>query len=364
MPTAAVYLTPEQLAETIFGVRDYLDNPKDPYILDRRQMPWHSMLQKMGKVVPFIRNQLTVKYKQEADELDMQIWYNKDRLRFQEWREGFDLIFNGTQVHMGLELWHQELKDAGFVIVPNGSRTKDFAGKMSKVEALRMFDTLKEKVESAYDRWDVLVDQKFLHNVSGNALEPVALTDYISKTPTVGTYGGRARTDPAMQNPAVLTSTAASFERDVNGLMRACSLYNRGFKGAGVNMIMASGGWIDRYSDAVKDASRFRFNADIKGPGPVDIGIPDTQWSFNNIPVVYNPTMDLMAQLTGDVTWNRRAYGINNKSWAWGHGEKEDKEVTVPLDPSDQRLTRMSIDGRYLLYGINPRTNFVHEFAA
>ena len=70
------------------------------------------MLDKMSSVVPFIRNNIFLKYKAAADELEMQTWYNKERLRFQELREGFDLVFNGTQLHMGLQFWHQELKDA------------------------------------------------------------------------------------------------------------------------------------------------------------------------------------------------------------------------------------------------------------
>lgn len=358
-------LTQEQLAEILFGIREYVDNPKNPYVLDRRQMPWHGMLSKMKKTVPFVNNKIVHKYKSEVDELDMQTWNNRDRLGFQEFRTGFDLVFTGTQLHMGMEFVHQELKDAGYTIIPNGPRSQNFAGKMSKVEALRIFDTLKEKMESAYDRWDVLIDQKFLHNVSGNSAEPTALTDLISKTPTVGTFGGRDRSDEQMQNPVDLASTSATFERDMNTLFRKVMLYNRGFKGAGVDVIMAAGGWIDRYSSALKDSSNnFTMNTNIKNPGPVDIGIPDTQWSFHGVPVVYNPTMDLMSQLTGDATWERRAYLLNSKTWTWGCGEKEDKLVTFPLDPHDQRITRGSIDGRYSLYCINPRSNAVHEFAS
>jgi hypothetical protein len=358
-------LTQEQLAEILFGIREYVDNPKNPHVLDRRQMPWHGMLQKMKKTVPFINNKITVKYKSEADDLDMQTWYGKDRLGFQEFRTGFDLTFSGVQLHMGLEFEHQELKDQGYLIVPNGPRSQNFAGKMSRVEALRIFDTLKEKFESAYDRWDILIDQKFLHNVSGNSSEPVALTDLVSKTPTVGQFGNRDRSDAQMQNSATLNSTATTFERDMNLLFRQCMLYNRGFKGAGVNAIMASGGWIDRYSAAMRDSTNgFRMNTDIKNPGPVDLGIPDTAWAYAGVPVVYNPTMELMAQLTGDATWNRRAYLLNTQSFTWGCGEKEDKLVTFPNDPHDQRITRGSIDGRYSMYCINPRTNAVHEFAA
>lgn len=358
-------LTQEQLAEILFGIREYVDNPNNPYVLDRRQMPWKAMLDKMKKVIPFINNKHTHKYKSEADDLDMQTWYNLDRLGFQQFRIGFDLTFTGTQLHMGLEFPHQELKDQGFTIVPNGPRSQNFAGKISKVEALRIFDTLKEKMESAYDRWDILIDQKFMHNISGNASEPTALTDLISKTPSIGLFGGRDRADVQMQNPVVLNSTASSFERDMNFLLRQCMLFNRGFKGAGVDVIQASGGWIDRYSAALKDSTNnFTMNTNIKNPGPVDIGIPDTQWAFGTIPVVYNPTMDLMQQLTGDASWGRRAYLINTKTFCLGYGEKEDKLVTFPLDPHDQRITRGSIDGRYSLFNINPRSNAIHEFAA
>lgn len=358
-------LTQEQLADVLFGVREFVDNPKSPHVLDRRQMPGLSMAQKWKKTVPFINNKLTIKYKSEVDELDMQIWNGLDELGFQEFRTGFDLTFTGTQLHVGMKFPHQELKDSGFTIIPNAARNQNFASSMSRTEGLRLFDTLKEKMESAFDRYDIIVDQKLLHNVSGNAEEPTAFTDLISKTPTVGTFGGRDRSDAQMQNPVVLNSTNSSFERDMNGLFRQAMLYNRGFKGAGIDVIRASGGWIDRMNDATRDVSQgYRLNADIKSAGGIDIGIPDTDWKFNRTPVVYDPTMDLMAELTGDESWNRRAYGINTKTMVWGIGESEDKLVTFPDDPHNQRVTRGSIDTRYMLYCINPRSNFVHEFAA
>jgi hypothetical protein len=362
--TTPFYLSQEQLAETLFGVHDLIENTK-PHVLDRRQMPWFGMISKMKAEIPFIRNQLVSKYKSEADELDMQIWYGQDRLGFQEWREGFDLVDTGTQVHMGLKLEHQELKDNGYVILPNGSRSGSIASRNSKAQSLALIDTLSEKLESARDRWDVLMDQKFLHNMSGNPLEPIALTDFISKTPTVGTVSGRSRSNPEMQNIASLAMTPASFERDMNLVCRQAMLFNRGWAGAGINVWMASGGWIDRYSAALKDSSNgFRMTTGVKGPGPIDIGIADTEWAFKGIPVVYNPTMDLMAQLTGDATWNRRAYGLNTKTMKFYHAPKEDKLMTVPLDPADQRVTRISYDGRYMFRVQNLRSNAVVEFAA
>lgn len=358
------YLSQEQLAETLFGVHDLVENTK-PHVLDRRQMPWFGMLSKMKSEIPFIRNKIVSKYKLEADELDMQIWYGQDRLGFQEWREGFDLTDTGTQVHMGLKLEHQELKDQGYVIMPNGSRSGSIASRNSKAESLSLVDSLAEKLESARDRWDILMDQKLLHNVSGNPLEPIALSDFISKTPTVGTVSGRSRSNPEMQNIAVLNMTPATFERDMNRVKRQAMLYNRGFAGAGINVWQCGSGFIDRYSAALKDASNgFRMTTGIKGPGPVDIGIADTEWAICGVPLVFNPTMDLMAQLTGDQTWLRRAYGTNTKTWKFHHAPKEDKLMTVPLDPADQRVTRISYDGRYMLRCMNLRTNAVVEFAA
>jgi len=356
-------LTQQQLATILFGIREFVDNPKNPHTLDRRQMPGLAMAQKWKKVVPFINNKVTIKYKDEVD-LDMQIWNNMDELGFKEFQTGFDLTFEGTQLHIGMKFPHQELKDEGYTVLPNGVRNQNFASTLSRVEGLRMFDTLREKMEAAFDRYDVLFDQKLLNNISGNAPEPTAIMDLISKTPTIGTYGGRNRADPQMQNPVILNSTNASFERDMNRLMRASMLFNRGFKGAGPDVIRASGGWIDRYNDATRDvAGGHRSNMTVNKPGPVDIGIPDTDWKFNNAPIVYDPTMDLMAELTGDASWNRRAIGLNTKTWVLGMGESEDKLVTFPDDPHNQRVTRGSIDTRYMLYCINPRSNFIHEFA-
>lgn len=355
-------LSTEALAELLFGVRQYVDNPKNPYVIDRAQMPWHAMLQRMKVTKPFINNEISILYKSEADDLDMQDWYGMDRLGFQEMRTGFDLKFSGTQHHMGLRFPHQELKDQGFIIRPNEARSQNFTSSISKADALRLFDTLREKIESALDRWNILIDERYLHNVSGAATAPTALSDLISKTPTVGTYGGRDRSDPKMQNQVDLATTSSTFRKDMNRLFRECARYNRGFKGAGVDVIMASGGWIDRYSDAL-DAQNVDFNTGINGPGPVDLGIPDTAWKFNGKAVFHNPTMDAMAEKTGDASWNRRAYLLNTKTWVFAAAPSEDRTITFPFDPAEFRVTHGSIDGRYALYCINPRSNAVHEFA-
>ena len=366
--SSETYLTPEQFADVLNKVRKFYDNPLNPIVPDRYQLVYLSWLEKTEVKKPFINNEITHLVKIVEDDIDMQIWSNKDRLQFQDLREGMEISFDGIQTHVGVEFWHQEYKDQGFYIKPNASRSENFASELSEASALRLYHAVKEKIETVYDRRMVKLEEKFLHNISGNPEEPAALTDIISKTPTVGSYGGKSRAAYTfLQNQSVLSTATAgkfpTFERDITKALRQANLYNRGFKGLGINTWMVSGGWLDRYVDVAKDSSMLRYQAELPGIKAIDLGIPDTALSLHGIPVVYCPIMDMMASLTGDDSWNRRAYGLNNASFQWAFAPGEDKEVSFPLDPFDQRVTYMSIDDRCGMYATNPSANIVHEFS-
>jgi len=367
--SSELYLSPEDFAEVLGKVRAFYDNPMKPSVPDRYQLVYLSAIMKAKRSpMPFINNEVRHLVKVLEDQLDLQVWTYKDRLQFQDLREGMELAFDGVQLHAGVEFWHQPLKDQGLIITPNASRNANFARDISEASALRLYHAVKEKIESVYDQRMVRMEEKLLHNISADPNEPVALTDIVSKTPSVGTYGNKERAAYTfLQNQYVLSTAATgafpTLERDLTRGIRAANLYNRGFKGLGINVWLASGGWIDRYIDTAKDSSTFRYQAELSGIRAIDLGIPDTAISVHGVPVVHCPAMDLMASLTGDTSWLRRGYGLNTASMNLVFAPGEEKEVSFPADPFDQRVTYMSLDDRLAFYCTNPSANIVHEFS-
>ena len=95
----------------------------------------------------------------------------------------------------------------------------------------------------------------------------------------------------------------------------------------------------------------------------VDIGMPDSKIEWNGIPVLIDPTFRRLDAdgLGGGTDWEKRAYFLSSKNWELAHGK--DKDFSAPPDPSSQRLSRLSLDGRYVPVCIKPNSQFVSTIA-
>ncbi len=357
-------VSPEALQEIAYSIYDYVDNTGNPFIIDRKKTPFWSMLQTMAKDAPAVNGIITIKYKRDGG-LTIQHWEGRDRLEFEEMRIDFDLIFDFTQSHMGLEILHQELKDAGYSIVPNGPRGKSFATKISKANAFRLVNLLEEKIEEMMDGWMRELDVIYHRDGTADPLSPVGLDALMPLVNTSGTIGGKSRSNVLLQHHVILNSTVTAggtLIADLTTLRRNANLNTRGFKGE-VDVMFAGSEWLDNYTEYCR-LNELRYNAKVDGVSKIDFGIPDTAIHFEGIPVIHDPTLDDLAVLENDTTWQRRCYGLNSKTWRFYHPPSENKQFSAPLDPSDQRISRLSLDGRHALALIKPNGNFLNTVAA
>jgi hypothetical protein len=354
----------ERVQETAYSVYPDVQNRKNPETIDRYEMPWWSFLQSHKKTSGNANGTTTVKLKHGGG-LELQFWSRRDPLGFGESSIDLQLLFPFTNAHLGLEMVHDDLFADGYDVVANAQRGKGFAKKLSEDEANRLIDIVEEKLEDLMDTWDVQMDLTFLRDGSYDTKAPVGLDGLLPMNNTSGTIGGQSRSNPLLQHTVKSGLTASASGTLRAGMIQAQREANRNGRGRGgrVDFIMAGSSFIDAYQDfSYKNGAIV--NTDLGGNRKVDIGLPDTGLSFNGIPIVWNPTFDVLDTLEApSVPWKKRAYMLNSKVWRLCHTGSNDKRFSAPMDPSDQRYTRLSLDGRYCLICMCPNANSICSIA-
>ena len=131
---------------------------------------------------------------------------------------------------------------------------------------------------------------------------------------------------------------------------------------------IAEGGhedWIDAYVAYAKANNMLDRLSAPTAVKTLDIGIPDSAIQWNGIPVIHNPTFDDLDTLGygGGTPWAKRCYGLSSKTWKLIHPESKFKHFSAPMDPADQRFSRMSLDTRLTLLPTKISGNFLNSVA-
>ena len=361
-------ITPEGLEEGLYSVHEEVMNKGNPDTLDRSDMPWWTFLNGQKKAMSFTQGKTIVKVKKNGG-LKLQFWNNGyQTLGFKRNRINSEMEFAPGRTHLGQEIEHTELEDQGYTINPNETgRGKNFANSLSMAEQDKLVDIFKELIEDASDTYDVEHDLNF--HLDGTQ-DPDAFIGLDGLLPLnhLGTIGGQSRTDKCFQHQLQLgLSTAASgnFERGLNRLIRDSNNTNRGMRSK-IDFILAGDDFIDGYV-AWARANNVPYQR-VGGPAKVarmDIATPDEAIHYQGIPIIRDPTFRVLDEMFPGLTtpWSKRAYFLASRTWTLGFQQGKDKHFSVPADPFDNRLTRASYDGRYVLILRKPAGNGVASVA-
>lgn len=353
--------TPEQLSRIAYSVYTAVLNKRDPIAIDRKARPWLAFMLKHSQVVPMSGGSAIVKLKHD-DGLDMQGWTRLDPLGFGEATIEIELKFDFFNIHRGLQFVHDDLFQLGYTVVPNGPRgSKTFARKMSEDDALRLVDYVEEVIETFMDGWDRQFDIMLHRDGTYDTKVLPGLDSIVPIANTAGTVGYQARTNPLVQHyvkTGMTTGAAGNLRTELTKARRQANLNNAGSGQGQVDFIMAGSTAIDAYI-SFATVNGWVVNTNATGTPKLDIGIPETGIEFEGLPIVYNPTMDLLDTIETGLAqpWAKRMYLLNSKVWLLGHPEKLDKYLSSPTDPGDQRKTRFSMDGRYAFICKVPNAN-------
>jgi len=358
-------ILPQVLQASAYAAHAEVMNRRSPDIFDRKRMPWWSFLNKRTKERHFTRGKVIQKLQRDGG-LDIQHWDRRDVLKFQETFIDDEMVWAPYRSHVGLEVVHTDLEDRGFVVMPNEPRGKNFPSKISRADGDILMDYFTQQIEDMYDAWDVRHDEELLTDNSADPLAPVGLDALMPLDNTVGTIAGKDRSDPLFRHIVITGSTtgaSGTLERDLN---RGCRLADENSRGmpSSVDMIMAGDDWIDAYVDYAK-ANGLRYQRTLDEASGVDIGTPDSRIEWSGIPVVRNPTfrtLDSKGLYTG-TEWAKRSYFLASKTWEFAHQKGKMKDFSAPLDPSDQRLSRLSLDGRHVLIVRKPNGQFLNTIS-
>lgn len=355
----AAVVTPEVVQRIQYAVYQDVFNKRKPIPVDRKSMPWLSTTAKRKKSSGSNGGLTTVKLKKNGG-LDMQFWERRDVLGFAESNFDLQLEFPFANCHVGSEVVHEDLFKMGYTIEPNGPRGKTLAKPMAEDDALRLINYFEELIEDMLDSYDVKLDIALLRDGSYDSRALVGLDGLISTSATTGTIGGKSRTNELLQhtvNTSATVTAAGTLRTKMQQTRRACNLNSRGRGGSGIDFIMCGAAFLDGYQ-SFATANNWQVNTNAKGTPSLDIGIPESGYEFEGIPLVWNPTFEVLDTIeSASPTWTKRAYFLNSKTWEFQYMEGFDKKFSAPLDPSDQRISRLSVDGRYRLFTTVPNAN-------
>lgn len=352
-------ITPEVLQRINYAAYKDVWNRRKPIAVDRKEMPWLSFLNKKKKTSGQAGGSTVVKLKKNGG-LDLQFWERRDVLGFAEPNIELEIEFPFVNQHLGLEVVHEDLVKMGYMVTPNGPRGKNLAKRMSEDEANVLVDYFEEEVEDMMDTYDQKMDLAFLRDGSYDTRAPVGLDGLINTTPATGTIGGKSRSNPLLQhvvNLGATTGAGGTLRTLMTRTKRNANVNSRGRGGSGIDFLMVGSSFLEGYV-AFATANNWNVQTKADGTPKLDIGIPESGYEFENIPLVWNPSFDVLDTLESPATpWAKRAYFLNSKTFVLAYQQGMDKTFSAPLDPSDQRFSRLSLDGRYGLICTVPNAN-------
>lgn len=244
---------------------------------------------------------------------------------------------------------HDMLTRLGFSIIPNGDGLLESRA-MGEDQTYKIQNYVKNLVAGFSDNHDKFLDRLMHRSGAAASTDPVALMGILSQTPTTGTVGGLSRaTYTILQNvnqTGLTTGSGGDFRVLFTQGLRLANQYStqNGVKGE-IDFMMAGKAFIDAYTQW-GEANGYRVNRDLTTPvKKFDFAIPDTAIQFENIPIVWNPTMDDLDSVdTFSPTFTKCCIGVNSSTWYYKSLRGKYKKLTSPADPPKQRVSREDID--------------------
>lgn len=244
---------------------------------------------------------------------------------------------------------HDMLTQLGFSVIPNGDGLLESRA-MGYDQAYKIQNYVKNLVTGFIDNHDKFLDRLLHRAGTAQSTDPVGVLGILSQTPTTGTVGGLSRTTyTILQNQiqfTMVTGAGGNFRVLFTQGLRLANQYSsaNGVDGE-VDVFFAGKAFIDAYTQW-GEANGYRVTRDLTTPmKKYDWAIPDTAVQFENIPIVWDPTMeDVDTVETYSPTCTKMCIGFNSKTWHYKALRGKYKKLTSPADPPKQRVTREDID--------------------
>jgi hypothetical protein len=289
-----ILISTDQISNILFSTHRTQANMK-PTPQDRASKPFYDMLQRRKKAVGFTGDKKEVKLKTRSN-LKVTAWRGKDTFSATPNRSGINTEHAYYNLVMAVEIEHDEYKQHGFTIIPNGQGTpQSRLSEMTRGDAKRLIHKVREDLDDAQWAWRDDHDA-LLHRQGSNDNEPVGLNAILPINPFAGNYAGHDRSSQViLQSPVAvgLTSGAGgTLRQGMQRVMKDTALYTgkTGIKG---KTSIGLCGWyfIERY-EAWLVNNGLSFNTEAAKAGKIDVGF--TGHSYKGVKLIHDPTLDQM----------------------------------------------------------------------
>lgn len=208
--------------------------------------------------------------------------------------------------HDGFYLTEHDMMANGIIL------TDDREAVASGVEKEQLVNLLTVKHQALKAGFQEEFDVEMHLDGSANPKAAPALSHIVSTTPATGTVGGiDASTALYWRNNVNLGIATNSLVDEMEETWRACTLYG----GMAPDTIFAGSLFIDAYRKEAGDTINRQIVVNEKGGTGLDASVSGVY--FKGVPIVWDPTLDLLDARLGVVTYPyaKRAYFLNSKTY-------------------------------------------------
>jgi len=335
----------------------------DPKAIDVKKRPWIRFLESKREDSGFeggvIMYPLVLSFSDPG-----QTWAGDDEIEAHDPDFSLNLEFGYFNYTTAIIIKHDLLTRLGFSIKANGSGLIQSRA-MGEDMAFKITNYVKSLVKKFKDNHDQYLDRLLLRSGSASPTDPVGLFGILTEDPTTGTIGGLSRvtyTQLRHQRQTGLTPTAGGDFRSLwSNTLRQANQYSHanGIDGE-IDFYMAGKSFIEDYK-TWGELNGYRVNRDM-GPlkAKFDFAIPDTSLHFEDVPIIYNPSLDALDSVdTFSPTAVKLCIGLNSKTWHYKSLPGKYKDLSSPADPPKQRITREDIDTTAHLACDAPASNMI-----
>lgn len=362
------------LAQTAELIRVDVLNRNAPYKADRLPLPGYDYFMSKRQQPSFAQGQYQIKYQVQGG-LQEQAWGGLQELSFGRADNILTTTLGWYNAHMGLELVHEDIENAtGAIVVPNRvGRGKDIATGSAPTD-LPLVKYIATQIESLYNDRKVDLDKRLWLSNASNALQFPGFDTFFPRATsanmvtdaggtrgryTTGSIGSLARAT----HPTLLAhylwlnatySAGGTLDRALDTALYQAQLYSRDRTTVGKPRIFAGRRAMEKRLQYLRNNGLVVFGQ-LEKDGKFDAGYRAGNQSFGGIPIEVIPTFALLDTIDSQTyAWDDCFIVILDNAVNAGFAAGKEELFSVPIDPANTRLTRMSLDDKTT--GIIPST--------
>jgi hypothetical protein len=323
-------------------------NPGDAKRVDIKKRPWIRMLESIGEDTSFEGGAILYPIQTSFNDPGT-TWSGDQEIEAHDPDFSLNLEYGYFNYTTAITIKHDMLVRLGFTVKPNSDGLLEDRA-MSKDQAFKIQDYVKNLVRGFKDNHDKYLDRLLLRSGAASSTDPVGLFGILTEDPTTGNVGGLSRatyTQLRHIRQTGLTVSAAGDFRDLwDTALRSANQFSHsnGIDGA-IDWYMAGSAFIRGYKNW-GEANGYDVRRDVNEKlKTFDFAIPDEVVQYEGKLIVWNPSMDDLDSVdTFSPTCTKLCVGVNKSTWAYKRLRGKYKTLTSPADPPKQRVTREDID--------------------